>query len=234
MHLEDLLTTTDVRQADHHLAVETTGTQQRRVKHVRTVGGGDDDDAIVHFEAVHLDQQLVEGLLTLVVTTAHAGATVATDGVDFVDEDDARRVFLGLLEHVADTAGTDTDEHLDEVGTGDGEERHLGLTSDGLGQQGLTGTRRANHQHATRDTTTQTLELARIAQEFNQLANLFLGLVATGDVSQGGLDLVFGQQARLALAEAHRPALAACTALHLAHEEHEHGDDHQDRETGDQ
>src|SRR5690606_8131571 len=51
---------------------------------------------------------------------------------------------------------------------------------------------------------------------------------------KGGLDLVLGQHARLALAEAHRAAPAAATALHLAHEEHEDGDDDQDRETGDQ
>ncbi len=98
----------------------------------------------------------------------------------------------------------------------------------------LTGTGRANHQHTARDTTTQALELARIAQELDQLAHFFLGFVATCNVSQCGLDLVFGQQARLALAKAHRPALATRTTLHLAHEEHEHGDDDQDREAGDQ
>ena len=43
-------------------------------------------------------------------------AAVATDRVDFVDEDDARRVLLGLVEHVAHAAGADTDEHLDEIG----------------------------------------------------------------------------------------------------------------------
>jgi hypothetical protein len=35
--------------------------------------------------------------------------------VDLVHEDDAGRVLLGLLEEVADAAGADTDEHLDEV-----------------------------------------------------------------------------------------------------------------------
>ncbi|MNF48606.1 hypothetical protein D3C84_298560 [compost metagenome] len=192
MHLEDLLTAADIGQADHHLAVEATRTQQRGIEHIRTVGRGDHDDAVIHLEAVHLHQQLVEGLLTLVVTTTQPGATMSTDGVDLVDEDDAGRVFLGLLEHVANAGRTHTDEHLDEVGAGNGEEGHLGFACNGLGQQGLTGTGRANHQHAARDTATQTLELARIAQELHQFADLFLGLVATGDVSEGGLDLIFG------------------------------------------
>ena len=41
-------------------------------------------------EAVHLDEQLVERLLALVVAAAEAGAAVAADGVDLVDEDDRR------------------------------------------------------------------------------------------------------------------------------------------------
>ena len=38
-------------------------------------------------------------------------------GVDFVDENDAGRLLLGLTEQVADTAGSHTDEHLNKVGT---------------------------------------------------------------------------------------------------------------------
>src|SRR3546814_5521029 len=53
-----------------------------RVEDVGTVGGRDQDDSAARLEAVHLDEELVEGLLALVVTAAHAGATVATDSVD--------------------------------------------------------------------------------------------------------------------------------------------------------
>ena len=116
---EDFLAAVDVGKGDGDLAVETTGTQQRGVEHVRAVGGGDDDDAFLGVEAVHLDEQLVERLLALVVTTAHAVAAMASDGVDFIDENQAGRVFAALLEHVADAGRTDTDEHFDEVRAGD-------------------------------------------------------------------------------------------------------------------
>ena len=53
-------------------------------------------------EAVHLDEQLVERLLALVVTAAEPGAAVTADGVDLVDEDDRGRRGLRLLEEVAD------------------------------------------------------------------------------------------------------------------------------------
>ena len=74
------------------------GPQERGIEHVRPVRGGDEDDAFVRLEAVHLDQELVQRLLALVVTAAEAGTTMATDGVDLVDEDDAGRVLLPLLE----------------------------------------------------------------------------------------------------------------------------------------
>ena len=99
--LEDLGAALAVGAVDDDLAVEAAGTQQRRVEDVGPVGGGDQDDVVLHLEAVHLDEQLVERLLALVVAAAEPGAAVAPDGVDLVHEDDAGAVLLGLLEEVA-------------------------------------------------------------------------------------------------------------------------------------
>jgi len=87
---------------DHDPAVETARAQQRRVEDIGPIGGRDQDHAVVGLETVHLHQQLVEGLLAFVVAAAEPGPAVAADGVDLVDEDDARCVFLSLLEEVAD------------------------------------------------------------------------------------------------------------------------------------
>ena len=80
------------------------------------------------------------------------------------------RVLLGLLEHVAHARGADADEHLDEVGAGDREERHLGLARDRARQQRLAGTGRADHQHALGNLAAELLELARILQEVDDLS----------------------------------------------------------------
>ena len=61
------------------------------------------------------------------MTAAEAGATVPADGVDLVHEDDAGRGLLRLLEEVAHAGRADADEHLDEVGARDREERDAGL-----------------------------------------------------------------------------------------------------------
>ncbi len=228
VHAQDLLAATHVRQPDHDLAVESARTQQRGIQHVGTVGRRDDDHALAALEAVHLDQQLVQGLLALVMTAAQTGTAMATDRVDLVDEDDARRALLGLLEHVTHAAGADADEHLDEVRAGDREERHLGLAGDRAGEQGLTRARGADHQHAARDLAAQLLEARRVAQELDQLADLLLGFVATGHVGQGHLDLVLALQLGARLAEAHR-ALATAL-LHLLHDKQPERDDQQDRQ----
>ena len=189
--LENLLATTNIRQTNHNLTVKTTWTQERRVQHVRTVSGGNHNDAVIHLKAVHLNQQLVKGLLTLIMTAAHTVTTVTTDSINFIDEDNARRVLFSLLKHVTNTAGTNTHEHFNEVRTGNRKKRNLGFTSNRLGDQSFTGPRRANHQHTTRDSTAQTLKLARIAEELNQLTHFFLRFITAGHISQGRFDLVF-------------------------------------------
>ena len=123
VHAEDAFAAAHVGPGHDDAAVEAAGAQDGRVEHVGAVGGGDDDDALVRLEAVHLDEELVQRLLALVVAAAEAGAAVTTDGVDLVDEDDAGRVLLALLEEVANAAGADADEHLDEVGARDARRR---------------------------------------------------------------------------------------------------------------
>lgn len=142
MHLHDVFATANVRQTDIHLTVETTRTQERLVEHVGTVRRSDHDNAGIRFEAVHFHEHLIERLLAFVVTAAHAGAAMTTDRVDFVDEHDARRVLLCLLEHVANASRAHADEHFHEVGTRDAEERHLRFTRDSASQQRLTRARR--------------------------------------------------------------------------------------------
>jgi hypothetical protein len=103
VNLEDLSAPETVGPVDDDLTIEAPGPEQRGVKDVGAVRGGDEDDVVLHLEAVHLDQELVQGLLTLVVTASEARAAMAADCVDLVHEDDAGRGLLRLLEEVAHT-----------------------------------------------------------------------------------------------------------------------------------
>ena len=231
VHLEDLLAPEHVRVRHHHLAVEAARPEQGRVQHVRPVGGRDQDHALVGLEAVHLHEELVEGLLALVVAAAEACAPVPADRVDLVDEDQAGRVLLALLEHVAHPARADAHEHLDEIGARDREERHVGFARDGASQQGLAGAGRADQQDALRDLAAEALELLGVAQVLDDLLKLLLGFVDAGDVVEGHAALALGQQPCARLAEAHRLAAAR---LHLAHHEDPDTDEEQQWEPGDE
>src|SRR5581483_580119 len=226
MNAQDLFTATDVGTADHHTAVETSRTQQRRIEDVRPVSGGHQDDAFVRFETVHLDQQLVQGLLALIVSATETSATVTSDGVDFVDEDNARRILLTLLEQVTYPACAHAYEHLDEVRTRDREERNVRFAGHRSGQQGLAGSRRSDEQNALGNAAAELLELLRFAQKFDDLAQFFLGFIHAGHVLERDFLLLHGEQARPALAERKRFVTAG---LHLADHEEPQGSQQDER-----
>ncbi len=201
MHFENLLAAAEIRAVDDDLTVEAAGTQQRRIENVGAVRRGDQNDAGVLIEAVHLDEQLVERLFALVVTAAETGAALAADRVDFVDEDDARRGLLRLIEEIANARGADADEHLDEVGTGDREERNARFARNRAREQRLTGARRSEQQHAFRNARAERLIFLRILQELDDLAELFFRFVDARDVGERHLRTVLRHHLRARAAE---------------------------------
>ena len=70
MYFENLLPPANIRQWHDNLTIKTTWTKQGRVKHVRTIGRRDDNDALLRIKTVHFHEQRIQGLLTLVVTAA--------------------------------------------------------------------------------------------------------------------------------------------------------------------
>lgn len=84
MNLQDVQPPLLVGPVHQHLAVEAAGTQQRLVEDFGAVGGGEDDQPDRAVEAVHLREQLVEGLLALVVAAdaARAARTHADEHLD--------------------------------------------------------------------------------------------------------------------------------------------------------
>src|SRR6266404_5205463 len=137
--------------------------------------------------------------------------------IDLIDENDARGVLLGLLEHVAHSGCTYAHEHFHEIRPGNREKRHFGLAGDGPRQQRLAGSRRTDHEHTLRYLAAKFLELAGIFQEVDDFDHFLLGFLDPRHVGKGYVHLIFAQEARAALAEGHGPPPAGGT-LHLAHE----------------
>ena len=203
MHAEHLETAAVIGAIHHHLAVKATRTHQGLIQHIRAVGGRNNDDSGVAFKAIHLRQELVQGLLTLVIAAAKTGAALTTHRINLVDEDDARCVFLGLLKQIAHTAGTDTHKHLDEFRAGNREEGNPCFTSNSFGEQGFAGARRAHQQNAFGDLGANSSEAVGVLEEVDDLGEFELGTFNAGDIFKGHLGLGFHLDPGFALAEAH-------------------------------
>ena len=158
---QDRLPAAHVRPIHEHLTIEAPGPKECRVQDLGPVRGRHDDDALGGVEPVHLDQELVERLLALVVAPDEAGRAGAAlaDGVQLVDEDDAGRLLLGLLEEIPHAGRPDADEHLDELRAREEEERDIRLPRDRPREERLAAARRSDDQDALRDAAAQPLVL---------------------------------------------------------------------------
>lgn len=88
-----------------------------------------------------------------------------------------------FVEDVTDIGLALTEPHGQELGTLDGDEIGLALVGNGLGQQGLTTSRRAVEEHTTRGLHAKLQELlGMLHRVLNQLLKLLLDLLQASDV----------------------------------------------------
>jgi len=232
VHAQDRLAALEVGPVDHDLTVEPSGPQQRRVEDVGPVRGRHQDHRGPLIEAVHLDQQLVQRLLALVVPAAEAGTALAAYGVDLVDKHDRRSARLRLFEQVPHARRADAHEHLHEVRARDREERHACLAGHRARQQRLAGAGRAEEQHPSRDLRPHRLELRRVLQVVLDLLQLLDRFVDAGHVAERGLRLILGDGLVLAAPELHHAAAAPLGPVQHEQQDaadQQHGEDHRDQ-----
>src|SRR5699024_12802043 len=128
---------------------------------VMSAGSGNEDHGLTVTEATHYPHQLVERGLTVIMSAASARATLPAHGIDLIDEDTTRTVFLRLLKQVTHARGTNADEHFHEVGAGDGIKRYAGLTRNSAGKQGFTSAGRTIEQNTAWDFRAELVVAAR-------------------------------------------------------------------------
>ena len=146
------------------------------------------------------------------MTAAESRAAPSADGVDFVDKDDAGLILFRHIEKVAHTAGADADVHFDEVGAGNGEERHARLSRDGFREQGFTRSRRAYQEHAAGNPRAEVGELFGSLQKFHDFLQFFFFFFRAGDVRETDFEVAL--YVRLGLADTHDLTAAARRRTH--------------------
>ena len=216
MNLEDFLPALQVRQLHRHPAVKASGTGQGGVKGFRAVGSCQNDDAGVALKAVHLGEQLVQGLLPFVVAAHAAGVSFLADGIDLVYEHDAGSFFFCLLKQIAHLGSTHAHEHLHKFGAGHGEEGHVCFACNSLCQHGLAGARRAHQQNALGHGSADFPVLVRVVQIVHDFRQIFLGLVLARHI--GELDAVGGFHIDLGVGFSHVEGHGTCAAACPVHQ----------------
>ena len=190
VNLHDGLTAFHIGHTDIHLPVKASRTQQGTVQNVGTVGGRQDNDSFIGPEAVHLHQQLIEGLFSFVVAAAQTGSSLAAHSVDLIDKDDGRRMALGLVKQIPHTGSAHAHIQFYKVRTGNGEERHTRFSGHRLGDQCFTSARRAHQQNALGNTGAQLQEFFRSLQKLHHFLQVAFFLIGPGHILESHL-LIF-------------------------------------------
>ena len=177
------------------MTVEATWTQQRCIEDLGLVGRSKNNDWLVlGSKTIHFGEQLVERLLALIISThnSHGARTTLTNGIKFIDKNDARRFLLGFLKQVADTSCACTNKQLNKFRAGDNEERNFRLTGYRLGQQCFACSRRAYQQHPFRNASTNLCITLRRFEEVNDFSEFVFGFINTSNISEGDARFFIG------------------------------------------
>ena len=212
MDFEDLDTSLYIRVVDRYLAVESSGSQQRRIKDVGSVGSRHAYDAVIDTETVHFNKQLVKSLLSFIMAAAPSGSSVTADRIDLVYKHYTGCGLFCGFKKVSHAGSTHTDIHFHKIRTGYRIERDSGLARNGFGKKRFTGSRRADEQNALRYTCAERRIFVRIFEELDNFLKLFLFFVCAGDIGKEDLFLFVGAQLCACLAERVHTAAEAAEA----------------------
>ncbi|MNC21704.1 hypothetical protein D3C75_696880 [compost metagenome] len=191
MHLKYSFTAFHIRTVNRNLTVKTSWTKQCRIKYISAVSRRYNNNAFVTTESIHLNQQLVKRLFTLVMSATKTGTTLTTHSINFINEDNTWSILLSILEQITYPRSTDTHEHFHKVRTGNTKERNASFTCYRTGKQCFTCSRRTYKQYALRNTCADSCKFAWIFQELNDFDKLLLLFVRPCNILKADFLLLF-------------------------------------------
>jgi hypothetical protein len=180
---EDRLPLINAGQSHGHRAVEPAGTEQRLIEILGPVGRADHEHPFPLRKAVHLDEQLIERAVVLVVTPVVPPA--GAERVDLVDENHAAPL-SGFAEQRFESRSAQSDQKTGDFGARDREERHASLAGNGARHEGFAGAGRTVHQDALGDPSAHFVEFAGRFEKLHDLAQLAHGAVVSRYVCECG------------------------------------------------
>src|SRR3990172_7402491 len=125
----------------------------------------------------------------------------APNGINFIDEDNGGRAFLGLIKEISHPRGTYSNEHFYKFGSAQVEKLHASFAGSRPGQQCLSSARRPNQQNAFGHFTAQALEVIWVFEEFGHLFEIGHRLSGTTHVFESHSGLLALDHPRLTFSE---------------------------------
>mmetsp|Transcript_25046 Transcript_25046/g.79035 ORF Transcript_25046/g.79035 Transcript_25046/m.79035 type:complete len:206 (+) Transcript_25046:707-1324(+) len=123
--------------------IDPAGANERRVERLNLVGRHDDLDVHMRIEAIKLVEEFEHCPLDLALSARRRVVPFGAHCINFVDEDNRRRLLLGHTEELAHELGPVAEVFLNELRAGDSQKSGGSLVRDRLGQERLARTRLA-------------------------------------------------------------------------------------------
>ena len=151
---------------------------------------------------------MVKCLLLLVIAAESARRATAPEGVEFVNEDDARRGLSRLFKEIANPCGANAHKHLHEFGSGNREERDARFARHGAGEQGFAGPRRPHQQYPLGNVSAEPAVALGIPKKGDYLLQFEFGFLNAGDVGEGDFGILLDINLGARFSDRHQPAEA--------------------------
>ena len=216
MNLQYIHTPFQIRFVYNNPSVKPSRTQKRGIQDFRTVGCRKNQKTFIRVKSIHLCQELVQCLFSLVIA-AHNCITCFSDSVDFINKHNTRSHLLSLLEQITHTGRAHAYIHFHKSRTRKREERHFCLSRHSFRQQCLTSSRRPYKKCSFRKLRADAAVFTRIMKEIHYFLQRLLCLILPGHILECDPGFFLHVHFCIALSDAHHTA-AFC---HLPHEEAE-------------
>ena len=203
MHLQNTPPTTPIRTINHNLTIKPTRPQQRRIQNIRTIRSRNQNNIILQLKPIHLHQQLIQRLLTLIMPPTQTSPTMPPNRINLIHKHNTRRRLLRLLKQIPNTRRTHTHKHLHKIRTRNRKKRNPSLTSHSPRQQRLPRPRRPIQQHTLRNPSPQRLKLLRILQKLLNLMQLLNRLIRPSHIPKRHLRRIRRHPLRTRLPKTH-------------------------------
>ena len=108
MNLKNSHTPLQIRLIYNDSPVKASRTKQRFIQNFRAVGSAKHQNALRSVKTIHLRQELIQSLLSFLVSTAVFAVTASADSIYFIDKDDTGSVLGSFLKQISHTGSAHT------------------------------------------------------------------------------------------------------------------------------